>query len=136
MEYDPQLHSLECPKCGHGMEEVSLEGITIDRCSNCVGLWFDGEEASDLKSVDDSESLDTGEPQVGWKYDSVAEINCPRCGRLMDKSSDPRQIHIWYEVCPEHGMFLDAGEFTDYKHETLLDFFRGIIKGRRGQRMP
>ena len=75
MEYDPQLHSLECPKCGHGMEEVSLEGITIDRC-------------------------------------------------------------IWYEVCPEHGMFLDAGEFTDYKHETLLDFFRGIIKGRRGQRMP
>ena len=131
MEYDPQLHSLECPKCGHGMEEVSLEGITIDRCSNCVGLWFDGEEASDLKSVDDSESLDTGDPQVGWKYDSVAEINCPRCGRLMDKSSDPKQIHIWYEVCEDHGIFFDAGEFTDYKYETLMDKFRGLISGKR-----
>jgi hypothetical protein len=54
----------------------------------------------------------------------------------MEKSSVPKQIHIWCEVCTEHGMFLDAGEFTDFKHETPLDFFRGIIKGRRGHRLP
>jgi hypothetical protein len=28
-------------------------------------------------------------------------------------------------------MFMDAGEFTDYKHETLADWFRGLIKGKR-----
>jgi hypothetical protein len=28
-------------------------------------------------------------------------------------------------------MFMDAGEFTDFKNETLLDWFRGLIKGRR-----
>jgi len=118
------------------MDEVTLEGITIDRCTNCVGLWFDGDEAQQLKSVHGAESLDTGDREEGWKYDSVAEINCPRCGKLMEKSADPKQKHIWYEVCPEHGMFLDAGEFTDFKHETLMDWFRGIIKGRRGSRLP
>jgi hypothetical protein len=28
-------------------------------------------------------------------------------------------------------MFMDAGEFTDYKHETLADWFRSLIKGSR-----
>ncbi len=29
------------------------------------------------------------------------------------------------ELTKEHG------EFTDYKHETLADWFRGLIKGKR-----
>ena len=28
-------------------------------------------------------------------------------------------------------MFMDAGEFTDFKNETHLDWFRGLIKGHR-----
>jgi hypothetical protein len=28
-------------------------------------------------------------------------------------------------------VFMDAGEFTDFKHETLADWFRGLIKGKR-----
>jgi hypothetical protein len=28
-------------------------------------------------------------------------------------------------------MFMDAGEFTDYKHETLSDWFRSLIRGER-----
>jgi len=38
-----------------------------------------------------------------------------------------RQTHIEYEACEKHGMYLDAGEFTDYKHETLMDIFRDFI---------
>jgi hypothetical protein len=33
-------------------------------------------------------------------------------------------------------MFMDAGEFTDFKHESLLDFFRGLIKGDRSVVAP
>jgi len=28
-------------------------------------------------------------------------------------------------------MFMDAGEFTDYKHETLLDIFRDLVASLR-----
>ena len=26
-----------------------------------------------------------------------------------------------YEVCEEHGMYFDAGEFTNYKYETIVE---------------
>jgi len=131
MEYDPDIHSLQCPKCQHGMEEDTLDDITIDRCTYCQGLWFDSDEIHQLKNLKGSEALDSGDPRVGWIFDSKEDIDCPRCGKRMQKSADPKQKHIWFEVCNDHGMFLDAGEFTDFKNETVLDWFRSLIKGDR-----
>jgi len=136
MEYDPELHSLKCPKCDHGMEEVTHEGVTIDRCSFCNGLWFDHDEINQLKASKDGHTLDIGDAKEGWKWDSHADINCPRCGKQMEKSADPKQKHIWYELCQDHGIFMDAGEFKDYKFESMLDRFRSLIKGDRSKIAP
>ena len=132
MEHNPDVHSLKCPKCDHGMEEVTYDDITIDRCTGCQGLWFDAGELQQLKDRPGAEAVDTGNPAKGRKYDIRDNISCPRCGRAMEKSSDWKQVHIWYEVCREHGLFMDAGEFTDFKFDTLLDWFRGLRKGKRG----
>jgi Zn-finger nucleic acid-binding protein len=132
MEYDSDVHSMACPKCEHGMVEYTYGGIAIDRCSNCMGLWFDSGEAEQLKDRWMGDVLDPGDVGEGKKWDAVEDIACPRCGKVMQKTSDPEQRHIWYERCEEHGMFMDAGEFTDYKHETLMDKFRSLIKGARG----
>jgi Zn-finger nucleic acid-binding protein len=131
MKFNPQTHSLKCPKCLHGMEPVSYDGITIDRCTHCQGLWFDGDEAEQLKNITGSEVLDAGSPKKGRRYDSQTDILCPHCGRSMEKTADWKQTHIWYEVCRNHGVFMDAGEFADLKHDTSLDIFRGFIKGKR-----
>ena len=136
MDYDKTVHSLQCPKCSHGMMEISHEEIQIDRCTNCKGIWFDGEEMHALKLKPDSKSVDSGDPKEGWKWDSHSDIDCPRCGKLMKNSADPSQNHIWYEVCEDHGIFMDAGEFSDFKDENLLDCFRGLIKGSRGKIAP
>ena len=53
MDYDKTVHNLQCPKCHHGMEEVTHEGIAIDRCTHCKGLWFDEDEAHHLKKLED-----------------------------------------------------------------------------------
>jgi hypothetical protein len=42
------LHFMRCPKCGHQMAEESLEGIGIDRCSFCEGIYFDANELDQL----------------------------------------------------------------------------------------
>lgn len=132
MDYNPDVHGIECPKCGHGMDEITYGGdLVIDRCTNCHGMWFDNGEAELLKSKWMGDALDIGNPAVGKKWDSIDPVACPRCGVEMDKASDPDQPHIWYEVCRDHGMFMDAGEFTDFKHETLADWFRSLIKGSR-----
>jgi Zn-finger nucleic acid-binding protein len=113
------------------MDEVTYGEVTIDRCTNCQGLWFDTGEAEQLKGKWMGDALDMGNVEEGKKWDAVDDIACPRCGTDMEKTSDPSQPHIWYEVCKDHGMFMDAGEFTDYKHETLADWFRSLIKGSR-----
>lgn len=131
MVYNKDVHSLQCPKCQNGMDEVTHEGITIDRCSHCRGLWFDEDEAHHLKMLKDSDILDDGDPNEGWKWDSRADIDCPRCGKDMEKTADKKQKHIWYEICHDHGMFMDAGEFKDLKDKSPLDWFRSLIKGDR-----
>lgn len=132
MEYSADVHSIECPKCGQGMDEISYgSDLLIDRCTNCRGMWFDNGEAELLKSKWMGDALDIGTASEGKKWDTVDPVSCPRCGDEMEKASDPDQPHIWYEVCRDHGMFMDAGEFTDFKHETLADWFRTLIKGSR-----
>lgn len=122
---------MDCPKCNANMVERSVEvlhgKVVIDQCSSCKGLWFDNGEAEQLKKSWMSDFLDSGDPKVGKTYNRVRDIHCPRCGKSMEKLTDKTQHHIEYEACEEHGMFLDAGEFTDYKHETLMDIFKGVI---------
>lgn len=44
MEYDPELHSLECPKCGHGMERFWTPGSSL--ITNMRHCWTFSEELS------------------------------------------------------------------------------------------
>jgi hypothetical protein len=42
------LHFMRCPKCGHQMVEEQMEGLAIDRCSFCEGIYFDARELDEL----------------------------------------------------------------------------------------
>ncbi len=122
---------MDCPKCNAVMEEHTLNtlqgGVTIDRCTKCMGIWFDIGEAEQLKDKWMSDYIDAGDPKVGKEQNKIRDIACPRCGKKMELLNDPVQTHIQYEACAEHGMYFDAGEFTDYKYETLMDIFRDFI---------
>ena len=37
-------HFMKCPKCGHDMKEETLEGVSVDRCTHCEGVYFDAGE--------------------------------------------------------------------------------------------
>ena len=124
---------MQCPKCGGTLETQTYGQITVRRCTQCHGLWCMPETLLALKEEYMAEVvIDSGDPSVGRKYNRVEDIDCPECGSVMKKSSDARQVHVWYEECPRgHGMFFDAGELTDLKFETLLDKVRGLLKGAR-----
>ena len=127
MEYNADIHSIECPKCGHGMEEVTYGEVTIDRCTNCGGLWFDTGELAALRGDTWMADyiIDRGDTEMGKKFNRVHDISCPTCGAAMQTEHDEEQPHIVYEACPEgHGTFLDAGEFTDLVHKTFWDRFK------------
>ena len=114
------------------MEKVTHEEIEVDRCINCKGIWFDMLEQEKLKAIENCESLDIGDPQVGRKQDKTRKVDCPNCHTPMIQMVDRNQPHISYEACTVcYGVFFDAGEFTDYKEYTILDFFKDLFNGKR-----
>lgn len=124
---------MECPKCGGQMNTRAFKGIELERCTGCYGIFCSPETIEAGKDVWLSEAvLDVGYETTGERYDKVGDIDCPVCKVKMDKISDPVQTHIWMESCPQcNKIFLDAGEFTDLKHNTMLDKLRDWRKGRR-----
>ncbi len=39
---------MKCPRCNIGMEKKTKQGITIDKCKKCGGLWLDKGEIERL----------------------------------------------------------------------------------------
>jgi len=79
------MTQLHCPKCQGTLSEVVYASITVDRCTECQGIWFDSLEAQELKEIKGAESIDVGDPQTGQKFNQTREINCPKCQTKMTK---------------------------------------------------
>jgi hypothetical protein len=41
-------HWMKCPKCGHDMVTANLEGIEVENCTLCKGVYFDRAEIETL----------------------------------------------------------------------------------------
>ena len=53
-------HTVECPKCDGTLVEIEHEGVRIDRCNTCGGVWLDAGELEQL------EQLTKREDRPGW----------------------------------------------------------------------
>lgn len=43
-----KLHHMKCPKCGMDLTTIEFQGISVDKCPNCNGTWFDAGEVEQL----------------------------------------------------------------------------------------
>ncbi len=121
-----------CPKCESTMEQVVYEGIEVDRCTSCKGLWFDSGEMEALSAANAAASIDVGDARAGAQMSEIDRYPCPRCSGGMVRMVDPKQSHIWYEKCSScGGSFFDAGEFRDLAEKSISDFFKSLFTPER-----
>lgn len=122
---------MKCPKCNGELAEqtfLTQSGeVVIDKCKRCAGIWFDKGEAELLRDDWTSVSVDDGDQFLGMIYNEIRNIDCPRCQQPMKSINDPKQTHILYEICPEHGFFMDAGEFSDFRKLSVKEAFDYIL---------
>ena len=133
---DEQRQPITCPKCKSSMGKVTFASVVVDRCTSCKGLWFDAREHERLKDLDGSEEIDAGASAGAASSGSApsrpgdAKLDCPVCHTRLIRMVDHQQPHIHFESCTVcHGTFFDAGEFRDYKEQTVSEWFKGW--GRR-----
>ena len=101
------------------MIEVDANGVRVDRCSACQGLWFDTLEEEDARSA--AAQIDIGTAPEAAR-NSGDRIRCPCCPgeQSMVSMVDPLQPHIRFESCTIcYGRFYDAGEYRDFAEFTL-----------------
>lgn len=118
---------MECPKCNGELAKKKVEGIEIDECKNCSGIWFDFNELEQIMDKDFQESL-INQIDNNQGHDSQ-EIPCPRCGgdgNMIPVYDPEKDIHIdTCTVC--YGHWLDGGEYEKLKESSILDLLRKVF---------
>lgn len=101
--------SVDCPVCREPLIVAEREGIELDVCPWCHGLWFDAGELS-LLSEKLGRSLRVSEGSLERAETSEKPRKCPRCDRAMDKVMLGTSPRVVLDRCAGHGLWFDHGE--------------------------
>ncbi len=104
--------SMNCPKCeSPTLAEYKVEGVTVDRCSSCDGIWFDAQELSQLLAED---ARVVAELRRGVEHElaDAKRGHCPRDSAELLRIYSAIDRSVTLDACADcHGIWLDGGEF-------------------------
>ena len=116
-----QYRLVECPRCGAGMQEQTLDGhvgrpVVIDVCVPCQSFWFDAHESVQLSPGGTLALFGLiGEHTARRPFSNADLAKCPRCRARLRLTQDmQRATRFSYLRCPN-----DHGRLT-----TFFDFLR------------
>lgn len=109
-----------CPRCAKGLKTIDLKlngTFLIERCDQCLGLFFDPGELEALLDATvtnvfliDRTGLDGINMHRQPAQYPVAYIKCPVCSRLMNRVNFGAKSGVIVDRCKDHGVWLDGGE--------------------------
>jgi membrane associated rhomboid family serine protease len=108
-----------CPKCLSDMTEIEHQGVTIDVCPGCRGIWLDPGELAQLR--DASEDLPAAPDNIasGTHYLQTSTYICPRCQGSFDTFEYAPGTGLYIDRCKScQGIYLDAGELQKVRTLT------------------
>ena len=101
---------MHCPKCDTELAATTIQGIELDRCTGCDGVWFDEKELDNVLQLKSSDIR----PLRGGRLREDANRKpgkCPRDGNTLARIRSPRNTDIVVDACPAcNGIWLDGGE--------------------------
>lgn len=90
------------------MTPDTREGVTIDRCLSCGGLWFDAQELDRCLLALYAE--DSPPPEARIPERGLGTRRCPRCDRYMKTAG---WTGLVLDRCPDcRGLFVEASELA------------------------
>ena len=118
---------MQCPRDAQALETRTVEGVEIDACPVCHGIYL---EPGELEAIEEAhaahaEKVPDEEDPVGAAMEQRRQserpgADCPRCGVEMSPHEYAYASQIVVDTCPEcGGTWLDAGEL-----ERIEAFFQ------------
>lgn len=111
----PETPNLTCVKCSSILDRASFEGLEVDLCPSCGGLWLDRGEITRAARLPEAELarlralLAAGGDPPPTPTENV--VPCPACDGCLSEVV-LGSVHVDYcDAC--HGIFLDRGELEE-----------------------
>ncbi len=108
---DVTMKKFTCPKCKTPTlsEFNTSDGVVMDFCDSCFGIWFDKDKLADYIEL----STDIPELKEMKKYARKTGLICPKCGGNLDELPFTSLSDLLIERCNDcGGTFFDAGEIV------------------------
>lgn len=108
-----------CPRCAKVLKTIDLKlngTFFIERCDQCLGLFFDPCELEALLDAAVTNVFQinrTGMDGINEQRQDpypVAYIKCPVCSQLMNRVNFGVKSGVIVDRCKDHGVWLDGGE--------------------------
>jgi len=112
---------MQCVKCDGELAKVTIDGVDVDKCDKCSGIWFDfGELEQMLEQADIDELRNVVDNNEG---DDSKKGVCPRCGGIGNMvqvaNLEKKGVHVdTCLVC--YGQWLDGGELEKLRERGLF----------------
>ena len=126
---------MNCPRCHLAFRKQTYEGVEVDFCDSCWGTWLDIDELPTIIEAHELEFSDEDRDKVLDLYQASqagprGQIQCPKCRVFMEQIRYNGVIEILVDRCPEHGVWLDAGELKKVQvvAEQAQDIQKMIVR--------
>lgn len=99
---------MNCPSCGSSLVQKTRDGVVMEVCSACDGMWLTGQELAELED----KVFDFGDDEKGSLMLGSTPSNkkCPQCSQPL-QSFQYRLYDLNMDFCDQgHGYWLEAGE--------------------------
>lgn len=102
---------MDCPACRAPLVVVEREGIELDHCPRCRGLWFDAGELAILAEKRGRAPMPAAGAALERPGAPEAPRPCPRCDRDMEKGYLGSAPRVLLDRCAGgHGLWFDHQE--------------------------
>jgi len=103
---------MKCPKCRtEDLHEISIEGVVVDQCYSCDGVWLDSHELNQLLAEDARHVASLRRANFASQAEGKRGF-CPRETVELLRVYSAIERSVVLDLCPDcGGIWLDGGEF-------------------------
>jgi Zn-finger nucleic acid-binding protein len=128
---------MDCPRCSVELTAITQDDSAVNRCSECGGLWVDGNDLTKILLHANLPALNAIGGQINV---DVLAGTCPACSVDLVVVEGGEKLSLHYDTCESCGGLWVEGEDVDDVPETidfkaagaeLAGFFRAFAKNKK-----